>query len=155
MGVNLKTCKTISTHILKNIKSELLLNVTPEAVKIDPELAFNWMIVKILEDIDFQAFDLENIQLIAKFCFDGGETQQEIVFQNVNDIDDKYFFLVSFVPLIIKYETKTIWINPNQNSVDWCKPLEILFVKENDTMFNETYSKFKKYEDYRSPKYQF
>ena len=154
-GIHLKSYKTINNRIIKNIKNDIVVNVDVDQAKIDPELAFNWMLTKILEMIDFRPENFDKLEFTCKFGFDGAETQQEIDFQKSDDIDDKYFFIISFVPLKITYENNKIWVNENPNSTDWCKPIEIVWRKENDTMTNEKFNYYQRYKNFKSLQYKF
>lgn len=130
-SVELKSYEWIRQKILKKMKSELAMVAKKESVKIDPSVSLLWSLNKILGFISFNdSTDLSEIKYVIKFGLDGAQSLQEINFQTENDIDNKYFFIIGYVPLLIYKNSNLIWSNENANSVEQFKPLEILFVKK-------------------------
>jgi len=83
------------------------------------------------------------MKLIIKIGFDGVQSNQEINFMSESPkVNDSYIFIISLVPLFVYCDEMLLWSNNNHGSVESCKPLEILFMKENGI---DTYKIFQKY----------
>ena len=120
------------------MKSTLPVTLEKHKAKIDPSVILSWSLYKILESFN-KDFALSNLKFIIKFGFDGGQTLQEINFQDDEDIDDKCSFIVGLVLLMVFEGSTLIWKNKNANSVKEFKPFELLFVKENDKLSNSIF----------------
>lgn len=138
----LKSYETIRTNILKDCKDDLPIVAEPSLVYISPHTAFSHSFHQILDGLNLPFTD-KKYKFYCKFGFDGGETQQQINFDNESPkINDKHFFIVTFLPLFIFLDDEKIWQNTNPNSVNQCKPLEIHFCKENDKLSLSIFQKF-------------
>lgn len=81
-----------------------------------------------------------NITLECKWGFDGssGHSLYKQKFRN-EDATDEFMFVSSFVPLRILDDTNenVLWQNDRHSSSRLCRPIKILFTKENSQTINE------------------
>ena len=130
----------------KNSPNELDFIIESSKMSIDLSCGLNYIfgsIIKSIEDEIDTDSEFANMKLIIKIGFDGAQSNQEINFMSESPkVNDSYIFIVSLVPLFVYCDEMLLWSNNNPGSVESCKPLEILFMKENDI---DTYKIFQKY----------
>ena len=129
----------------KNSQNELDFLIESSKMSVNISCALNYIfdsIIKSIEDEIDNDSEFANMKLIIKIGFDGAQSNQEINFMSESPkVNDSYIFIISLVPLFVYCDKMLPWSNNNPGSVESCKPLEILFMKENDL---DTYKIFQK-----------
>ena len=101
-GCVLKSYETIRSKFLKDQKSSLPVTTTKTSAVIDPSVSISNSFYRIFDKLDISC-ELSELDFGIKFGFDGAQSLQSIYFQNeVDQIDDKFMFLVYYCPVFIK-----------------------------------------------------
>lgn len=94
-------------------------------------------ILELQEDVikTIEKKNLENLELISKWGFDGSSQSQYKQKIQGEDFSDKDLLMTTLVPLQLRYVDTTgkiviLWQNPRPSSTRFCRPIRIQFVKE-------------------------
>lgn len=113
------------------------LSVTESSAQIPLQSLVNHTAKRILsyqEEVLMQIDELNDVTLVLSYGFDGSTGQssfKQIFSSNTPESLDNSLFVTSIIPLkLITSHHETVWINRTPQSVRFCRPIKIEFIKE-------------------------
>lgn len=121
------------------------ITITEKSAEVPLQDLIDHTVSRILTDqSEVLRNDDSNLEITFKWGADGSGSQKNYkqAFQSEHS-DDSYLFMSSLVPIQIRSmnnHKKIYWQNPRPNSVRYCRPIRLQFVKETDTVIKDEFT---------------
>lgn len=117
------------------------VTVAESQCKVPLQNLLDHTVTRLIQSLKISSDNPKNLTMITKYGMDGTNINEfkQRKLDAGEDIRHDYVFATSIVPLqLIDSDSKeTIWDNPHPSSISLCRPIELLFAKEQEELCRE------------------